>query len=131
MADPAQDDICYATQNRQSAKVIAPHSDLFLVVGLANSSNSVRLVEVALHGRRRSASYLIDYARQIDDAWLDGVATIGVTSGASVPEVLVRGVLEHLAERGWTEAEELTTAEETLTFALPRELRPARGSRAG
>jgi len=101
-----------------------------LVVGSVNSSNSVRLVEVALQAGA-GASYLIDYARQIDDAWLDGVATIGVTSGASVPEVLVRGVLEHLAERGWTEAEELTTAEETLTFALPRELRPARGSRAG
>jgi 4-hydroxy-3-methylbut-2-enyl diphosphate reductase len=95
-----------------------------------NSSNSVRLVEVALQAGA-GAAYLIDYARQIDEAWLDGVGTVGVTSGASVPEVLVRGVLEHLAERGWSDVEELTTAEETLTFALPRELRPARGVRAG
>jgi 4-hydroxy-3-methylbut-2-en-1-yl diphosphate reductase len=131
LQNPPSDDICYATQNRQTAvKAMAPQCDLVLVVGSVNSSNSVRLVEVALQAGA-GAAYLIDYARQIDDAWLDGVATIGVTSGASVPEVLVRGVLEHVAERGWTEAEELTTAEETLTFALPRELRPARGSRAG
>jgi 4-hydroxy-3-methylbut-2-enyl diphosphate reductase len=131
LQNPPSDDICYATQNRQTAvKAMAPQCDLVLVVGSVNSSNSVRLVEVALQAGAR-ASYLIDYARQIDEAWLDGVATIGVTSGASVPEVLVRGVLEHLAERGWSDVEELTTAEETLTFALPRELRPARGARAG
>jgi 4-hydroxy-3-methylbut-2-enyl diphosphate reductase len=131
LQNPPSDDICYATQNRQTAvKAMAPQCDLVLVVGSVNSSNSVRLVEVALQAGA-GASYLIDYARQIDEAWLDGVATIGVTSGASVPEVLVRGVLEHLAERGWSEVEELTTAEETLTFALPRELRPARGARAG
>ena len=127
LQNPPSDDICYATQNRQTAvKAMAPQCDLVLVVGSVNSSNSVRLVEVALQAGA-GAAHLIDYARQIDDAWLDGVATIGVTSGASVPEVLVRGVLEHLAERGWTEVEELTTAEETLTFALPRELRPCPG----
>jgi 4-hydroxy-3-methylbut-2-en-1-yl diphosphate reductase len=128
LQNPPSDDICYATQNRQTAvKAMAPQCDLVLVVGSVNSSNSVRLVEVALQSGA-GAAYLIDYARQIDDAWLDGVATIGVTSGASVPEVLVRGVLEHLAEHGFPEAEELTTAEETLTFALPRELRPARAN---
>ena len=128
LQNPPSDDICYATQNRQTAvKAMAPQCDLVLVVGSVNSSNSVRLVEVALQSGA-GAAYLIDYARQIDDAWLDGVATIGVTSGASVPEVLVRGVLAHLAERGFPEAEELTTAEETLTFALPRELRPARAT---
>ncbi|MBA3907184.1 MAG: 4-hydroxy-3-methylbut-2-enyl diphosphate reductase [Pseudonocardiales bacterium] len=126
LQNPPSDDICYATQNRQTAvKAMAPQCDLVLVVGSVNSSNSVRLVEVALQSGA-GAAYLIDYAREIDDAWLDGVATVGVTSGASVPEVLVRGVLEYLAERGFPEAEELTTAEETLTFALPRELRPVR-----
>ncbi|MGD9990207.1 4-hydroxy-3-methylbut-2-enyl diphosphate reductase [Pseudonocardia sp.] len=129
LQNPPSDDICYATQNRQVAvKAMAPRCDLVLVVGSANSSNSVRLVEVAL-AAGAGASYLIDYARQIDDSWLDGVRTVGVTSGASVPEVLVRGVLDHLAERGWGEVEEITTAEETLTFALPRELRPSRVAR--
>jgi 4-hydroxy-3-methylbut-2-en-1-yl diphosphate reductase len=126
LQNPPSDDICYATQNRQVAvKAMAPQCDLVLVVGSQNSSNSVRLVEVALQAGA-GASYLIDYARQIDDAWLDGVETVGVTSGASVPEVLVRGVVEHLAERGWDALQEITTAEETLTFSLPRELRPAR-----
>jgi 4-hydroxy-3-methylbut-2-enyl diphosphate reductase len=126
LQNPPSDDICYATQNRQVAvKAMAPHCDLVLVVGSRNSSNSVRLVEVALQAGA-GAAHLIDYARQIDDAWLTGVDTIGLTSGASVPEVLVRGVLEHLAERGWGTVEEVTTAEETLTFALPRELRPQR-----
>ncbi len=126
LQNPPSDDICYATQNRQVAvKAMAPQCDLVLVVGSKNSSNSVRLVEVALQAGA-GASHLIDYARQIDDAWLEGVGTVGVTSGASVPEVLVRGVVEHLAERGWSSVEEITTAEETLTFSLPRELRPAR-----
>jgi 4-hydroxy-3-methylbut-2-en-1-yl diphosphate reductase len=126
LQNPPSDDICYATQNRQVAvKAMAPQCDLVLVVGSTNSSNSVRLVEVAL-AAGAGAAYLVDYARQIDEAWLDGVMTIGLTSGASVPEVLVRGVLEHLAERGWADVEEITTAEETLTFSLPRELRPAR-----
>jgi len=127
---PPSDDICYATQNRQVAvKAMAGRCDLVLVVGSRNSSNSVRLVEVALSAGA-GAAHLIDYAREIDETWLDGVETIGLTSGASVPEVLVRGVLEHLAERGWKDVEEFTTAEETLTFSLPRELRPRR-ARAG
>jgi 4-hydroxy-3-methylbut-2-enyl diphosphate reductase len=129
LQNPPSDDICYATQNRQVAvKAMAPRCDLVLVVGSKNSSNSVRLVEVAL-GAGAGASHLIDYAREIDDAWLEGVETVGVTSGASVPEVLVRGVLDYLAERGWESVEEVTTAEETLTFALPRELRPSRAAR--
>jgi 4-hydroxy-3-methylbut-2-en-1-yl diphosphate reductase len=126
LQNPPSDDICYATQNRQIAvKAMAPRCDLVIVVGSRNSSNSVRLVEVALSAGA-GAAYLVDYAREIDDAWLDGVGTVGVTSGASVPEVLVRGVLEHLAERGWGEVEEVTTAEESLVFSLPRELRPSR-----
>jgi 4-hydroxy-3-methylbut-2-enyl diphosphate reductase len=129
LQNPPSDDICYATQNRQVAvKAMAPLCDLVLVVGSKNSSNSVRLVEVALTAGA-GAAHLIDYAREIDDAWLDGVTTIGLTSGASVPEVLVRGVLDHLAERGWESVEEVTTAEETLRFSLPRELRPARSAR--
>ncbi|MFR9801705.1 4-hydroxy-3-methylbut-2-enyl diphosphate reductase [Pseudonocardia sp. RS010] len=129
LQNPPSDDICYATQNRQVAvKAMAPHCDLVLVVGSPNSSNSVRLVEVAL-GAGAGAAHLIDYAREIDESWLEGVRTVGVTSGASVPEVLVRGVLDYLAERGWESVEEVTTAEETLTFALPRELRPSRAGR--
>ncbi|OSY42372.1 4-hydroxy-3-methylbut-2-enyl diphosphate reductase [Pseudonocardia autotrophica] len=128
LQDPPSDDICYATQNRQVAvKTMAPRCDLVLVVGSRNSSNSVRLVEVAL-GAGAGASYLIDYAKEIDASWLEGVGTIGVTSGASVPEVLVRGVVEHLAERGFGSVEEVDTAEETLVFSLPRELRPARAA---
>ncbi|MCU1626725.1 MAG: 4-hydroxy-3-methylbut-2-enyl diphosphate reductase [Pseudonocardia sp.] len=129
LQNPPSDDICYDTQNRQVAvKAMAQHCDLVIVVGSPNSSNSVRLVEVALNAGA-GASHLIDYAREIDEAWLEGVRTVGVTSGASVPEVLVRGVLDYLAERGWESVEEVTTAEETLTFALPRELRPSRASR--
>jgi 4-hydroxy-3-methylbut-2-en-1-yl diphosphate reductase len=126
LQNPPSDDICYATQNRQVAvKAMAPRCDLVIVVGSRNSSNSVRLVEVALSSGA-GAARLVDYAREIDDAWLDGVETVGVTSGASVPEVLVRGVLDHLAERGWTSVDEVTTAEESLVFSLPRELRPSR-----
>ena len=129
LQDPPSDDICYATQNRQVAvKAMAPHCDLVIVVGSTNSSNSVRLVEVALQAGARS-SYLVDYARDIDTAWIDGVDTVGVTSGASVPEVLVRGVIDLLAEHGYGTVETVTTANETLTFALPRELRPARTAR--
>ncbi len=125
LADPPSDDICYATQNRQVAvKAMAPECDLLLVVGSRNSSNSVRLVEVALNAGARS-SYLVDYAREIDPAWLEGRHTVGVTSGASVPEVLVRGVLEFLAECGFGEVQEVTTAEEKLVFSLPRELKRA------
>ena len=123
LQDPPSDDICYATQNRQVAvKEIAPQADLVLVVGSRNSSNSVRLVEVALeHGAR--ASHLIDYADEIDPTWLDGVTTVGVTSGASVPEVLVRDVLGYLAARGYGDVEEVVSAEESLLFSLPKELR--------
>jgi 4-hydroxy-3-methylbut-2-enyl diphosphate reductase len=123
---PPSDDICYATQNRQVAvKAIAPKVGLMIVVGSGNSSNSKRLVEVALqHGA--AASHLVDYAEQIDPAWFEGVDTVGVTSGASVPELLVRGVLELLAEYGFTAVDEVTTATEDLVFSLPRELRPAR-----
>ncbi|MBC2681956.1 4-hydroxy-3-methylbut-2-enyl diphosphate reductase [Corynebacterium anserum] len=124
--DPPSDDICYATQNRQVAvKAIAPQVELMIVVGSQNSSNSKRLVEVALqHGTKNA--YLVDYANQVDLAWLEGVTSVGVTSGASVPELLVRGVLELLAEQGYDDVEEVTTATEDLIFSLPRELRPAR-----
>ncbi|WP_448222957.1 4-hydroxy-3-methylbut-2-enyl diphosphate reductase [Gordonia iterans] len=126
--DPPSDDICYATQNRQGAvKAMAPDCDLVIVVGSQNSSNSVRLVEVAIQNGAK-AGHLVDYAKEIDLAWLDGVDTVGVTSGASVPEILVQGVLDLLAEHGYHDVHTVTTAEETLTFALPRELRPARNS---
>jgi 4-hydroxy-3-methylbut-2-en-1-yl diphosphate reductase len=120
---PPSDDICYATQNRQEAiKAIAPQSDLVIVVGSVNSSNSVRLVEVALEYGAK-ASYLIDYAEQMQDKWFEGVETIGVTSGASVPEILVTDVLKSLAEMGYGDVTEVTAAEESLLFALPPELR--------
>jgi 4-hydroxy-3-methylbut-2-en-1-yl diphosphate reductase len=123
LMDPPSDDICYATQNRQVAvKDIAASADLVLVVGSSNSSNSVRLVEVALDAGAK-ASYLVDDVGHIDPAWLDGVRTVGVTSGASVPETLVQDVLSWLAERGFGDVEEVTAAEERLTFALPHELR--------
>ncbi len=126
MQDPPSDDICYATQNRQQAvKAMAPECELVIVVGSKNSSNYVRLVEVALNAGS-DAAYLVDYAEDIDPAWLDGVTTVGVTSGASVPELLVRGVLERLAECGYDTVQPVTTANETLVFALPREIRPAR-----
>ncbi|HEU0086959.1 MAG TPA: 4-hydroxy-3-methylbut-2-enyl diphosphate reductase [Pseudonocardiaceae bacterium] len=126
LGDPPSDDICYATQNRQGAvKAMAPDCDLVLVVGSRNSSNSVRLVEVALDSGA-PAAYLVDYPQEIDPVWLDGVSTVGVTSGASVPEILVRSVLDFLAERGYDEVQEISTAEERLVFSLPRELkRPA------
>ncbi len=123
LTDPPSDDICYATQNRQVAvKAMAADCDLVLVIGSRNSSNSVRLVEVAL-ATGAQAAYLVDYAREIDPAWLQGVHTVGVTSGASVPEVLVRGVLDFLADGGYTDVQEITTAEEKLVFSLPRELK--------
>src|SRR5947209_12886029 len=123
LQDPPSDDICYATQNRQVAvKKIAAEADLVIVVGSSNSSNSVRLVEVALEHGARSA-HRVDDATEIDEAWLAGVHTVGVTSGASVPEILVQDVLAWLAERGYGPAEEVVSAEEDLLFSLPKELR--------
>ncbi len=123
LLDPPSDDICYATQNRQQAvKKIADGADLVLVVGSANSSNSVRLVEVALEAGA-AAAYRVDDASEIQDSWLEGVDSVGVTSGASVPENLVDGVLELLRERGFPVAKAVPTAEESLIFALPPELR--------
>ena len=120
---PPSDDICYATQNRQEAiKEIAPQADLVIVVGSQNSSNSVRLAEVALEYGAK-ASHLIDYAEEIQDHWFEGVETIGVTSGASVPEILVKDVLATLNEHGYKDVQEVTAAEESLLFALPPELR--------
>jgi 4-hydroxy-3-methylbut-2-enyl diphosphate reductase len=125
LQDPPSDDICYATQNRQVAvKAMAPECDLVLVVGSQNSSNSKRLVEVALQAGSK-ASHLVDYAREIDPTWLDGVTTVGVTSGASVPDILVMDVLAWLSDRGFADVQEVTTANEKVSFALPRELRKA------
>lgn len=123
LQSPPSDDICYATQNRQLAvKKIGPDADLVIVVGSANSSNSVRLVEVALeHGAK--AAYRVDFAREIDETWFHDVTTVGVTSGASVPENLVQDVLQLLADYGFDTVEEVVTAEEDLIFSLPKELR--------
>jgi 4-hydroxy-3-methylbut-2-enyl diphosphate reductase len=123
LTSPPSDDICYATQNRQAAvKQIAPQVDLFLVVGSANSSNSVRMVEVALVAGA-TAAHLVENAGAIDASWLDGVATVGLSSGASVPEILVSEVIDWLAERGYADVQEVTHTEERLTFALPQGLR--------
>lgn len=123
LQDPPSDDICYATQNRQVAiKKVAAEADLVIVVGSANSSNSVRLVEVALEYGAKAA-YRVDYASEVKQEWLDGVETVGVTSGASVPEVLVRELLADLAGAGYGDVEEVRTAEEDLMFSLPKELR--------
>ena len=123
LLDPPSDDICYATTNRQAAvKQIAAHSDLVIVVGSANSSNSVRLVEVALEAGAK-ASHRVDNASEVDLAWFEGVSSVGVTSGASVPDDLVQGVLELLVEQGYPAAREERLTEESLTFALPPELR--------
>ena len=123
LQDPPSDDICYATQNRQVAiKKVAEEAELVIVVGSANSSNTVRLVDVALENGARAA-YRVDYASEIKQEWLDGVATIGVTSGASVPEVLVQEVLDDLADAGYTDVAQVVTAEEDLMFSLPKELR--------
>ncbi len=120
---PPSDDICYATQNRQLAvKDIAPRCDVVIVVGSTNSSNSQRLREVAVDAGA-SAAYLVDYAYEISEDWVAGAGTVGLTSGASVPDELVLDVLSWLAERGFTEVDEVETAEEKLRFALPPELR--------
>ena len=123
LVDPPSDDICYATQNRQTAvKEISRDADLVIVVGSGNSSNSVRLVDVALEAGARTA-HRVDDASEIDESWLDGVELVSVTSGASVPEDLVAGVLAYLADRGYPDAQAVHTAEESLVFALPPELR--------
>ena len=123
IANPPSDDICYATQNRQEAiKAIAQQVDLVIVVGSTNSSNSVRLVEVALEYGAKAA-YLVDYAAEVKDEWFEGVETIGVTSGASVPEILVDDLLKHLSSSGYADVQEVRASEETLLFALPKELR--------
>ncbi|MGW2841968.1 4-hydroxy-3-methylbut-2-enyl diphosphate reductase [Streptomyces sp. NPDC001493] len=123
LLSPPSDDICYATQNRQVAvKKLAEDAELVIVVGSKNSSNSIRMVEVALDAGA-PAAHLVDFASEIDEAWLEGVTTVGLTSGASVPDVLVDGVLEFLAERGYADVETVKTAEESITFSLPKELR--------
>jgi 4-hydroxy-3-methylbut-2-enyl diphosphate reductase len=123
LESPPSDDICYATQNRQAAvKVIAPQVELFLVVGSQNSSNSVRMVEVA-RAAGADRAHLVENASHIRPEWLDGVSTVGLSSGASVPEVLVQETVAWLAEQGYAQVEEVTHTEERLTFALPQELR--------
>jgi 4-hydroxy-3-methylbut-2-enyl diphosphate reductase len=123
LQNPPSDDICYATQNRQVAiKKVGAQSDLVIVVGSANSSNTVRLVEVALQAGAK-ASYRVDFASEIKDEWFEGVESVGVSSGASVPEELVNEVLEYLAAKGYGDVEEIQTAEEDVQFSLPKELR--------
>jgi len=123
LMNPPSDDICYATQNRQVAiKKIAPNADLVLVVGSTNSSNSVRLVEVSLEYGAKAA-YLIDYAAEVKEEWFEGVETIGVSSGASVPEILVDDLLKELSRRGYSDVQTVTATEEHLLFAMPPELR--------
>ena len=125
LQDPPSDDICYATSNRQAAiKKVAPQVDLVIVVGSANSSNSVRLKEVAEeYGAKRAER--VDYANQVDEAWFEDAQTVGVTSGASVPEVLVQDVMRLLEEYGYGDVEEVVTAEEDIVFSLPKEVRKA------
>ncbi|MEI7778244.1 MAG: 4-hydroxy-3-methylbut-2-enyl diphosphate reductase [Actinomycetes bacterium] len=123
LMDPPSDDICYATQNRQLAvKKISPDCDVLVVVGSGNSSNSVRLVEVGLEAGARTA-YRVDWAGELDEAWFVDAQTVGLTSGASVPEILVQEVLEWLAARGFADVQEISSAEEHLVFSLPQELR--------
>ncbi len=123
LISPPSDDICYATQNRQGAvKAIAERCDVMIVVGSGNSSNSVRLAEVALDAGA-AASYRVDFARELHEEWVADATTVGLTSGASVPEILVREVLEWLAARGFDDVEEVETAQESLVFALPPQLR--------
>ena len=123
LQNPPSDDICYATQNRQVAiKKVGAQSDLVIVVGSANSSNTVRLVEVALEAGAKAA-YRVDFASEIDDSWFEGVETVGVTSGASVPEELVTEVLDYIANIGFGDVRTVQTAEEDVQFSLPAELR--------
>ena len=123
LQNPPSDDICYATQNRQVAiKKVGAGSDLVIVVGSANSSNTVRLVEVALEAGAKAA-YRVDFASEIDDNWFTDVETVGVSSGASVPEELVDEVLVYLANKGFGDVRTVQTAEEDIQFSLPAELR--------
>jgi 4-hydroxy-3-methylbut-2-enyl diphosphate reductase len=123
LQNPPSDDICYATQNRQVAiKKVGAGSDLVIVVGSGNSSNTVRLVEVALEAGAKAA-YRVDYASEIEESWFEGVETVGVSSGASVPEELVDEVLVYLAEKGFGDVRTVQTAEEDVQFSLPAELR--------
>jgi len=123
LQNPPSDDICYATQNRQVAiKKVGAQSDLVIVVGSSNSSNTVRLVEVALEAGAK-ASYRVDFASEIQNAWFEGVETVGVSSGASVPEELVNDVLDLLATKGFGDVRTVQTAEEDVQFSLPKELR--------
>jgi 4-hydroxy-3-methylbut-2-en-1-yl diphosphate reductase len=125
LIDPPSDDICYATQNRQAAvKQIAAECDVLLVVGSPNSSNSVRLVEVAKEAGAKAA-YLVEDSSVIQDEWLKDADCVGLTSGASAPESLVSGVLDRLAGSGFHDVREVEAIEESMFFALPRELRPA------
>ena len=131
LVDPPGEDICYATQNRQAAvKVIAPQVDVMVVVGSGNSSNSVRLKEVALEAGA-GAAYRVDFAREIDPAWFEGASTVGLTSGASVPEILVREVMELLGGLGFDDVDEVRTATERITFSLPKNLRADLKAAAG
>lgn len=123
LQDPPSDDICYATQNRQVAvKKLAPLADVVIVVGSANSSNSVRLVEVALEAGA-GAAYRVDKAEEVDPAWVADAQVVGLTSGASVPEILVRDVITRLGELGIGEVEEVRTTTEDIRFSLPKNLR--------
>lgn len=123
LQNPPSDDICYATQNRQVAiKKVAKDAELVIVVGSANSSNTVRLVEVALENGAKSA-YRVDFATEIQEEWFEGVSIVGVSSGASVPEILVDEVLDYLAKRGFGDVDIVQTAEEDVQFSLPKELR--------
>jgi 4-hydroxy-3-methylbut-2-en-1-yl diphosphate reductase len=120
IAAPHKEDICYATTNRQDAvKALADRCDLLLVVGARNSSNSVRLVEVGMKAGARDAK-LVDEAANIDWTWFDGIETLGLTAGASAPELLVQGVLAALSQRYEIAIEEVATRQETVTFKLPR-----------
>ena len=129
MVGPRTDDICYATQNRQDAvKKLAPRCDLVLVIGSRNSSNSNRLVEVARqHGAR---SYLIDNEHEVREEWLEGVETVGITSGASAPEELVQRLIEYFRERGRRGRLELEVTEEDVRFMLPKDIRELLSARA-
>lgn len=123
LQDPPSDDICYATQNRQDAvKQIAAQVDVMIVVGSANSSNSVRLLEVALEAGA-SSGHRIDGADELQASWFDGANTVGLTSGASVPDLLVQDVLAWLGGQGFSQVETVQNQVETTTFALPRNLK--------